>query len=188
VTTQLQLINIIIICELAVSSASEDDDGRERVRMKLMPDILLFRILLWRPRRSGLEFMSKMSNVWRHCVGKLSYQGRYAWQVQVMTGSCLPWPQLNMLATMLFLKSVATTFRFSPSWPSWTKCKKSSGPPNNHPKFRDDLCFVTLKLSNYYYYLLQLGCYPVTVVILHLYKTWNWLLPNLSREGYMRSM
>jgi len=26
------------------------------------------------------------------------------------------------------------------------------------------------------------------VVILHVYKTWNWLLINLSREGYMRSM
>ena len=35
---------------------------------------------------------------------------------------------------------------------------------------------------------LQLGCYPVAVVILHVYNTWNWLLINLSREGYMRSM
>ena len=45
--------------------------------------------------------------------------------------------------------------------------------------------------NNYYYYyiyLLQFGCYPVAVVILHVYKTWNWLLLNLSREGYMRSM
>ena len=40
----------------------------------------------------------------------------------------------------------------------------------------------------YYYYLLQLGCYPVAVVILNVYKIWNWLLINLSREGYMRSM
>ena len=40
----------------------------------------------------------------------------------------------------------------------------------------------------YYYYLLQLSCYPVAVVILHVYETWNWLLINLSREGYMRSM
>ena len=37
-------------------------------------------------------------------------------------------------------------------------------------------------------YLLQLGCHPVAVVILHAYKIWNWLLLNLSREGYMRSM
>jgi len=37
-------------------------------------------------------------------------------------------------------------------------------------------------------YLLQLGCYPVAVVILHVNKTRNWLLINLSREGYMRSM
>ena len=37
-------------------------------------------------------------------------------------------------------------------------------------------------------YLLQLGCYPVAVVILHVNKTWNWLLLNLSPEGYMRSM
>ena len=37
-------------------------------------------------------------------------------------------------------------------------------------------------------YLLQLGCHPVAVVILHVNKTWIWLLLNLSREGYMRSM
>ena len=36
--------------------------------------------------------------------------------------------------------------------------------------------------------LLQLGCHPVGVVILHVNKTWNWLLINLSREGYMRIM
>jgi len=40
----------------------------------------------------------------------------------------------------------------------------------------------------YYYYLLQLGCHPVAVVILHVYEIWNWLLLNLSRQGYMRSM
>ena len=33
-------------------------------------------------------------------------------------------------------------------------------------------------------YLLQLGCHPVAVVILQVYKTWNWLLLNLSRDGY----
>jgi len=37
-------------------------------------------------------------------------------------------------------------------------------------------------------YLLQLGCNPVSVVMLHVYKTLNWLLLNLSSEGYMRSM
>ena len=37
-------------------------------------------------------------------------------------------------------------------------------------------------------YLLQLGCQPMAVVILHVYKIWNWLLINLSPEGYMRSM
>ena len=35
---------------------------------------------------------------------------------------------------------------------------------------------------------MQLGCYPVAVVILHVNKTWNWLLLNLIREDYMRSM
>ena len=30
---------------------------------------------------------------------------------------------------------------------------------------------------------LQLGCQPVAVVILHVYKIWNWLLINLSRGG-----
>ena len=37
-------------------------------------------------------------------------------------------------------------------------------------------------------YLLQLVCHPVAVVILHVHKTRNWLLLNLSLEGYMRSM
>jgi len=37
-------------------------------------------------------------------------------------------------------------------------------------------------------YSLQLGCYPVAVVNLHVKKTLNWLLLDLSREGYMRSM
>ena len=37
-------------------------------------------------------------------------------------------------------------------------------------------------------YLLQLGCYSVAVFILHVNKTLNWLLLNLSWEGYMRSM
>jgi len=41
--------------------------------------------------------------------------------------------------------------------------------------------------NNIFIYLLQLGCYPVAVVILHVYKTWNRLLLNLSWEGYMRS-
>ena len=44
------------------------------------------------------------------------------------------------------------------------------------------------KVNNNNIYLLQLGCYPVAVVILHVNKTRNWLLINLSPEGYMRSM
>jgi len=32
-------------------------------------------------------------------------------------------------------------------------------------------------------YLLQLGCHPMAVVILHVYKIWNWLLINLSRDS-----
>ena len=31
-------------------------------------------------------------------------------------------------------------------------------------------------------------CHPVAVVILHVYRIRSWLLLNLSREGYMRSM
>ena len=42
--------------------------------------------------------------------------------------------------------------------------------------------------NNYNIYQLQLGCHPVAAVILHVYKIWNWLLINLSREGYIRSM
>jgi hypothetical protein len=35
---------------------------------------------------------------------------------------------------------------------------------------------------------LQLGCHPVAVVILHVYKYEIGLLLNLRQEGYMRSM
>ena len=49
--------------------------------------------------------------------------------------------------------------------------------------------FAVTSLCYYYcYYLLQLGCHQVAVVILHVNKTWNWLLLDLSLEGYMRSM
>jgi len=47
---------------------------------------------------------------------------------------------------------------------------------------------LVLYINNKNIYLLQLGCHPVAVVILHVYKTWYWLLLNLSWEGYMRSM
>jgi len=43
-------------------------------------------------------------------------------------------------------------------------------------------------IYNIYIYLLHLGCHPVAVVILHANKTWNWLLLDLSQEGYLRSM
>ena len=33
-----------------------------------------------------------------------------------------------------------------------------------------------------------LSCHPVAVVILHVYKILNWLLINLCREGYMKSL
>jgi len=46
-------------------------------------------------------------------------------------------------------------------------------------------CIIILYI---FIYLLQLGCYPVAVVILHVNKTLNWLLLDLSREGCMRSM
>ena len=35
---------------------------------------------------------------------------------------------------------------------------------------------------------LQMGCHPVAVIILHVYKIRNWLLINLSWEGYMGGM
>jgi len=37
-------------------------------------------------------------------------------------------------------------------------------------------------------YLLQLSCHLVAVVILHVYKIRNWLLLNLSPQGYTRSI
>jgi len=48
------------------------------------------------------------------------------------------------------------------------------------------ICEQRCNINNIY--LLQLRCYPAAVVILHVNKTWNWLLLNLSREGYMKSM
>jgi len=36
-------------------------------------------------------------------------------------------------------------------------------------------CEDCIKINNNIY-LLQLGCNPVAVVMLHVYKTWNWLL------------
>ena len=61
------------------------------------------------------------------------------------------------------------------------------------PGHRAQRCYIRLCLyrqyhNNNYNKKLQLGCHPVAVVILHVYKTWNWLLLNWSREGYMRSM
>jgi len=42
--------------------------------------------------------------------------------------------------------------------------------------------------NNNIYLFTAIGLLPVAVVILHIHKTWNWLLLNLSREGYMRNM
>jgi len=52
-------------------------------------------------------------------------------------------------------------------------------------KFYQMILFIFIHL---FIYLRQLGCYPVAVVILYVNKGWNWLLLDLSREGYMRSM
>jgi len=59
---------------------------------------------------------------------------------------------------------------------------------NNNNNNNNNIIITIIYYYYYYYYLLQLGCHPVAVVILHVNKTWNWLLLNLSREGYMRSM
>ena len=57
----------------------------------------------------------------------------------------------------------------------WRKKERVSSvlEPNRYSGF-----FVNLKKNNIIY-LLQLGFNPVAVVILHVYKTWNWLLLNL---------
>ena len=57
-----------------------------------------------------------------------------------------------------------------------------------HRVWRRVFVWVVLDINNNNIYLLQLGCHPVAVIMLHVYKTWNWLLINLSLEGYMRSM
>ena len=63
---------------------------------------------------------------------------------------------------------------------------------NNNNSIANCIFYLTKKSNqpedNNNIYLLQLGCHPVAVVILHVNKTWNWLLLNLSREVYMRSM
>ena len=47
----------------------------------------------------------------------------------------------------------------------------------------DTTTTTTTTNNNNNIYLLQLGCHPVAVVISHVYKIWNWLLLDLSREG-----
>ena len=60
--------------------------------------------------------------------------------------------------------------------------KSGFGPQQLHIVFNNN------NNNNNNIYLLELGCHPVAVVLLHVNKTWNWLLINLSLEGYMRSM
>jgi len=59
-------------------------------------------------------------------------------------------------------------------------------------KIKTPVTFITFFLNHafiiIFIYLLQLGYYPVAVVILHVNKTRNRLLINLSLECYMRSM
>ena len=53
---------------------------------------------------------------------------------------------------------------------------------------KSDLNEIEWAFINNNIYLLQLGCHPVAVAILHLNKTRNCLQLSLSREGYMRNM
>ena len=55
-------------------------------------------------------------------------------------------------------------------------------------KFRVITNYFGHNNNNNNIYLLQLGFNPVAVVMLHVHKTRNWLLLNLSLEGYLRSM
>jgi len=54
----------------------------------------------------------------------------------------------------------------------------------NNIKYVDTIIFIFY----IFIYLLQLGCYPVAVIILHVNKIRNWLLLDLSRDGYVRSI
>ena len=76
---------------------------------------------------------------------------------------------------MLIRKETAVQ-RFSTDWIVSTALRATVVYNNNNNNNNNNI------------YLLQLGCYPVAVVILHVNKTRNWLLLNLNREGYMRSM
>jgi len=69
---------------------------------------------------------------------------------------------------------IETSGRLHPLWPQGKRLGTPRTTDNNN--------------NNNNIYLLQLGCYPVAVVILYVNKTWNWLLLDLSWEGYMRSM
>jgi len=103
--------------------------------------------------------------------------------------------------TVIFRKILRLSRNTSPPYFS----KKESQPlytptPHNHPvsltlSVLNTYCirvkYILILISSFSYnniYLLQLGCYPVAVVILHINKTRNWLLLILSREDYMRSM
>jgi len=74
------------------------------------------------------------------------------------------------------------------SSPSWYLVKSANGAEFNYKVLFPNCLLFFFKSKNNNIYLRQLGCHPVAVVILHVNKTWNWLLLNLNREGYMRSM
>ena len=76
----------------------------------------------------------------------------------------------------------------SPIWSNWTQGfergnRRSSEYLRVQAHRAWEKCLIIIINNNK----LQLGCPPVAVVVLCVYKIWNWLLLNFSREGYMRS-
>ena len=117
------------------------------------------------------------------------------WNTLAWTKEDAPW-FLGYLVSSSSSSSIATTAHCG-LWPV-EQCPSmfSYLPPTlsifSLPALEDlfllPLSIFSIQKYNNNIYLLQLGCHPVAVVILHVNKTWNRLLLNLSREGYMRSM
>jgi len=113
-------------------------------------------------RRAVMTFTYYSTNLFVAPLFNLKPNQAWISSITVLPSGCITW---------LTLKSF---FSLSPYFTVNRVCLTHNNNNNNN--------------YYYYYYLLQLGCYPVAVVILHVNKAWNWLLLNLSREGYMRSM
>jgi len=101
--------------------------------------------------------------------------------VIVHYGRWLPTIRINILPFFQYINKLCWGYVY-------LYCVQRRISTNTANRNRRNTTAASLKHNNNNIYLLQLGFRPGAVVILHVNKTWNWLLLNLSRQGYMRSM